>query len=69
MPFTPAAKDALETSLHEALGLHDSSITEEHVLLGLLSSQGAPAARLLVQLGVDPGDVRRSVLWLRRGAA
>ena len=56
VPFTPAAKKALELALREALRLGDREIGAEHVLLGLLREGGA--ARLLERVGARPAALR-----------
>lgn len=58
LDFTPGAKRALEQSLRQALALGDKEIRAEHVLLGLLATDGDPAAVLLSRLGVAPAAVR-----------
>jgi ATP-dependent Clp protease ATP-binding subunit ClpA len=62
VPFTEAAKGALEHSLRESLGLRHSYIGTEHILLGLLHEQ--KAARMLADLGADAQRVREQVLGL-----
>jgi ATP-dependent Clp protease ATP-binding subunit ClpA len=69
IPFVPSAKQALEHSLREALALEHRHIGPEHILLGLLADDRAPAALTLQRLGVDPADVRRRVKDALRGAA
>ncbi|GAB7190643.1 hypothetical protein NUM3379_13490 [Kineococcus sp. NUM-3379] len=62
LPFTDAAKAVLENSLREALTLHHRTIGTGHLLLGLLHTEHSPAARLLLDLGVPPSEVRSAVL-------
>ena len=52
IPFTPKAKKVLENSLREALQLGDNYIGTEHILLGLLRTDGL-ALEVLRDLGVD----------------
>jgi len=61
IPFTAEAKRALELALREALSLRDKEIRVEHLVLGLMRSDGL-AAGLVTRLGAAPGDVRRAVL-------
>ena len=71
IPFTPAAKKALELSLRESLRLGDNHIGAEHVTLGLLRASDGVAAVVLDRLGVDAAAVRRDAeerLQLRRSA-
>ncbi len=57
-PFTPRAKKVLELSLREALALQHDYIGTEHILLGLVRESSGLAARVLRDLGADPGRVR-----------
>ena len=65
--FTADGKKALELALREALRLDSRSISVEHVVLGMVRADGA-ATRLVRGLGVEPDDVRKAVLDLRRAA-
>ena len=65
--FSADGKKALELALREAIRLGSREITVEHVLLGVVRADG-PATRLVRSLGVEPGDVRKAVLDLRRAA-
>jgi len=60
--FTPRAKEALQLASLDAKGLGHSHIGTEHLLLGLLRSQGGVGADVLRALGLDPGAVRSHVL-------
>ena len=62
IPFTAAAKKALELSLRESLRLHSGEIAPAHVLLGVLSGNDSMATGIIVRLGVDPSAVRRAAL-------
>jgi ATP-dependent Clp protease ATP-binding subunit ClpC len=61
IPFTPRAKDVLELSLRESLGLGDDYIGTEHILLGLVAEGEGVAMRVLQDLGVDGRTVRDAV--------
>jgi len=65
--FSADGRKALELALREALRLDSREIALEHVVLGLVRADGA-ATRLLAGLGIEPGDVRKAVLDLRRAA-
>jgi ATP-dependent Clp protease ATP-binding subunit ClpC len=67
-PFTPRAKKVLELSLREALQLHHSYISTEHLLLGLVREGEGVAATVLVSLGADLGRVRQEVIASMSGA-
>lgn len=64
LPFTRVAKRALEHSLAEALRLGSRRIHSEHVLLGLLATDGGGALELLAEVGADPVALRSSTLEL-----
>ncbi|XP_057479112.1 ATP-dependent Clp protease ATP-binding subunit ClpA homolog CD4B, chloroplastic-like [Actinidia eriantha] len=62
IPFTPRAKRVLELSLEEARQLGHNYIGSEHLLLGLLREGEGVAARVLENLGADPGNIRTQVI-------
>jgi ATP-dependent Clp protease ATP-binding subunit ClpA len=64
LPFTPAAKRALEFTLEEARGLGHDYLGTEHLLLGLIRERKGSAARVLASLGVSYEDARRTVVEL-----
>ena len=66
IPFTPDALRALEGALREADSLGHDFIDTEHVLLGLLTSQGA-GARVLDALGVTADAVRDRLIAMLGG--
>ncbi len=57
IPFTPDAKKVLELSLREALAMHSRTITDGHIVLGLLRG-GGTALEVLRERGADPGTLR-----------
>jgi len=61
LPFSDAAKGALEQSLRQAVALGHHHVGVDHVLLGLLAGDQDSAARSLQRLGVDPSDIRSQV--------
>ena len=65
-PFTPRSKKVLELALREAMQLGHNYMGTEHLLLGLTRENEGVAARVLFNLDIDPGKVRREVL-LRLG--
>jgi ATP-dependent Clp protease ATP-binding subunit ClpC len=68
IPFTPAAKKALEMSLRESRGLDTGYIGTAHELLGLLRVEDGLAYELLVDLGVDIDALRARLRELARDA-
>jgi len=69
IPFTPRAKKVLELSLRECHTLGHNYIGTEHILLGLVREHEGVGARVLLDLGADPGRVRDSVIELLGGRA
>ena len=67
IPFSPRAKKVLERALREAVRLRDGHIGNEHVLLGILRTEGT-AVRLLARLGVSPQALEER-LYVGRGRA
>lgn len=61
LPFTPNAKGALEGAWAESRTLGHSHLTTGHLLLGLLRLPESRAGRVLAELGIDLGVVRRRV--------
>lgn len=60
--FTARAKHVLEATLREALALDHVQIVPEHLLLGLLAEGEGLALAALVNLEVDPADLRTATL-------
>ena len=62
IPFSSAAKRALELSLRQALQLGDEHIGPEHLMLGLLLGEGdTDAVRVLTALRVDIEKLTRDI--------
>jgi ATP-dependent Clp protease ATP-binding subunit ClpC len=61
IPFTGAAREALEVALREALGLGHSAIRPGHLLLGVLRQADGVARRVLVEAGGDVQSVRAAI--------
>ena len=68
IPFTPQAKQVLETALGEAHSLGHDYVATEHVLLGLLRDDEGVAVGILLDCGVDLLDLRDEVI-VRAGSA
>jgi Clp amino terminal domain, pathogenicity island component len=62
MPISPAANTVLQHVLGEALRLGHNYVGTEHILLGVLSDDQAPAARALIGLGVSHDAVEQWVV-------
>jgi len=70
IPFTHAAKDTLTGALKEAIALGHRHIGVEHITLALTRLPSSDrAVRALAGRGVDPADLRRSVLEAMRKAS
>lgn len=64
MPFTPAAKKALELALRCAVALSIDYVGTEHLLLGIAREGSGPAGRVLAELGIEPEAVEPEVAAL-----
>jgi ATP-dependent Clp protease ATP-binding subunit ClpC len=64
--FTPRAKRVLEAALQESLRQGHNYIRTDHLLLGLLRESGGVAARVLLNLGVDPDESLRETRKILR---
>ena len=62
MPFTGAAQEALETSVHESMKLGHDTVEPGHVLLGLLRQRDGVALRVLAASGRSLRDLREAVI-------
>jgi len=59
--FTKRARRVLQLAQEEAQRLNHNYIGTEHLLLGLVREENSVAAKVLRELGVDPGQVIRAV--------
>jgi ATP-dependent Clp protease ATP-binding subunit ClpC len=62
LPFTPAAHDALELTLTEAMQLGHERADAAHLLLAILRQPDALARRILLGAGAAPRDVRAELI-------
>lgn len=69
IPFTDATKRLLQTAAEEATALGHSYVGAEHLLLGVLLSDGTAAAAILREKGMDVETVRREIARLSTGDA
>ncbi len=60
--FSQRAKKVLELSLREAIRLHHGFIGPEHILLGLIREGDGLAAKIMVEHGDPPEDLRDQAL-------
>src|SRR6476646_2269524 len=65
--FTPLAKQALEATATEALGLLHHYIGCEHLLLGLIATEQGLASEVLRRMGVERLTTRRAVVTALSG--
>ncbi|WP_336671978.1 Clp protease N-terminal domain-containing protein [Tsukamurella sp. USMM236] len=61
IPFSPAAKKAVEMVLREALRLGHNYVGTEHILLGILAEGTGPGAVFLTERGVDHATIDAAV--------
>ncbi|WP_342673631.1 Clp protease N-terminal domain-containing protein [Tsukamurella tyrosinosolvens] len=61
IPFSPAAKKAVEMVLREALRLGHNYVGTEHILLGILAEGTGPGAAFLIERGVDHATIDAAV--------
>ncbi len=66
MYITPDARHVLENAKAEASRMGDERVGTEHLLLGIVKTADAMAARLLQRFGVDDEKVYSSVLKVRK---
>ncbi|MGH8921112.1 MAG: Clp protease N-terminal domain-containing protein, partial [Actinomycetes bacterium] len=64
IPFASGAKKVLELALRESLHLNHNYLGTEHILLGLLREGEGVGVQLITAAGVQPEDLRGSVLAL-----
>ena len=62
LPFTAAAKDALEEALGEAMRLGQQQVEPGHLLLAVIKQRDGVARRLLVTAGVVPSEFREALI-------
>jgi hypothetical protein len=63
--YTPRAKMALALALRETLAFGDFFVGTAHILLALTRVSEGRAARIIFDLGLDPGQVGGAVLSVR----
>jgi ATP-dependent Clp protease ATP-binding subunit ClpC len=64
IPFTTAAREALEGALGEAMRLGHRQIRPDHLLLAVLRQRDGVARRILVAAGAVPSEFRDAVTVL-----
>jgi ATP-dependent Clp protease ATP-binding subunit ClpA len=62
LAFTPAAHDALQQTLNEAMRLGHERVDAGHLLLAILRQPDALARRILLGAGAAPRDVRAELI-------
>jgi ATP-dependent Clp protease ATP-binding subunit ClpA len=67
LPFTAAAKEALEAALTEAMHLGRREVEPAHILLSVLKQRDGVARRILVAAGATPSEFRESVVRRLQG--
>lgn len=66
LPFDSCAKKVLEVALREAIAGGERRIDTGHLLLATLRMPESAAHRALLGLGLDPAEIRQTVLAQRR---
>ncbi|MGC4044384.1 MAG: AAA family ATPase [Armatimonas sp.] len=66
--ITPRGKRTLDTAENEAKRLKDVYVGVEHLLLGILKTDDAPASRILTSFHIDEERVYRALAQLRGSA-
>jgi ATP-dependent Clp protease ATP-binding subunit ClpC len=61
LPFTPAAHDAVDSTLRESLELGHDRVEPAHLLLGVLRQRDGVARRVLAGAGAHPTESREEV--------
>src|SRR4051795_7425201 len=61
--FTMRAKRVMQLAQEEARGFNHTYIGTEHILLGLVAEGEGVGARILVNLGVQPAEVREAIVF------
>jgi ATP-dependent Clp protease ATP-binding subunit ClpA len=61
--FTVRAKRVMQLAQEEARGFNHNYIGTEHILLGLVAEGEGIGARILVNLGVQPSEVREAIVF------
>jgi hypothetical protein len=70
LPFTGGAKNVLEDTLREAIGMGSRRLEPEHVLIALtLRPPHDGAIRLLAQAGLSPDTIRTGLIQSMRRSA
>jgi ATP-dependent Clp protease ATP-binding subunit ClpC len=62
IPFTPAARDAIDATLEEAMQLGSEHVEPAHLLLGILRQRDGVARRMLLAAGATPREFRATVI-------
>jgi ATP-dependent Clp protease ATP-binding subunit ClpA len=61
--FTVRAKRVMQLAQEEARGFNHTYIGTEHILLGLVAEGEGVGARILVNLGIQPAEVREAIVF------
>jgi ATP-dependent Clp protease ATP-binding subunit ClpC len=61
LAFTGRARDVIDRARAEAAILDQPQVGTEHILLALVHDQSGAAARILLQLDVDPAAIRAAL--------
>lgn len=62
LPYSPKVAEILRLANESAVKLHQERTGTEHLLLALLSDETIFSSRILINLGVNPQEMRRAIL-------
>jgi ATP-dependent Clp protease ATP-binding subunit ClpC len=65
LPLTPRASRAIEIAHDEARLMNETCIHSEHLFLGLMNDPSGVACHVLLNLGIEPANLRKEVFKIR----
>ena len=65
LPLTPRANRAIEIAHDEARLMNEACIHPEHLLVGLMNEPSGVACQVLLNLGIEPANLRKEVFKIR----
>ncbi len=65
LPLTPRAKHAIDDANNQTRLMSETCIVPEHLFLGLMKDPAGVACQVLLNLGVEPNELRKEVFKVR----